>query len=102
MRRFSDLNIPSDGRKMFNCPVVSITEIVNCEIEIHDFVVDMKTQHGEGRALIKAQLKGEEVKFFTNCKPLKDVLSAIGEEDLPFATTIKKIKNGNSICYKFT
>lgn len=103
MRRFSDLNITSpDGKKMFNCKTVSITDIVNCEIEVHDFVADVKTLHGTDRMVIKVVVDGEEAKFFTNCQQIKNTMLAACENDLPFIATIRKVKTGNSTSYKFT
>ena len=52
-KRFSELGIKQqDDRKIFNCQQVSITDILNSEIEVLDYIPDMKTQHGEGRYLI--------------------------------------------------
>jgi hypothetical protein len=103
MRKFSDLKLPgSQGGKMFDCKTVSITEIVNCEIHVLDFVAGLKTLHGEGRVLIKISLDGQEAKFFTNCSAIKNTMLSLEENDLPFATTIRKIKTGSAASYKFT
>ena len=103
MKRFSDLKIPSaDGKKMFDCKTVSITDIVNCEIEVHDFEGDIKTQHGNDRMIVKIRINGEDAKIFTNCQQIKNVLNMSRPEDLPFTTTIRKIKSGNNASYKFT
>ena len=90
------------GERVFNCRTVSITDILNIEIEVHDFVSGIKTQHGEGRAIVKIKIDGEEAKFFTNSQQIKNSLIAIDTIELPFVTIVRKIKTGNSVSYKFT
>lgn len=54
MRKFSELGVTvQDERKMFNCSQVSISDVLNCEIIVEDFIPDVKTSHGEGRYLVK-------------------------------------------------
>lgn len=48
MRRFSELGIKQvDDKKIFNCQQVSISDVINCEIEVLDFIPNMKTTHGD-------------------------------------------------------
>ncbi len=71
-KRFSELGIKQqDDRKIFNCQQVSITDVLNSEIEVIDFIPGMKTQHGEGRYLIKFTQNGTEGKFSQTHPPLK-------------------------------
>ena len=50
MKKFSELGVTvQDERKMFNCSQVSISDVLNCEIIVEDFIPDVKTSHGEGR-----------------------------------------------------
>lgn len=43
MKRFSDLGVQTDdGRKIFNCQQVSITDILNSEIVVLGFQADIK------------------------------------------------------------
>ncbi len=105
MKRFSELGIKQqDDKKIFNCPQVSVTDILNSEIEVIDFLPDVKTKHGEGRYLIHYRTveDGEEGKFFTNSSSLKSVIDQIAKEDFPFITIIKAIKCGNGKIYQFT
>lgn len=103
-RRFSELGIQVDDRTIFNCQQVSITDILNSEIEVLGFLPDVKTKHGEGRCLIhfKHTEDGTEGKFFTNSTTLKSILSQVNEEDFPFVTVIKAVKCGNGKIYQFT
>ena len=103
MKRFSELNIcVKEDRKIFECKQVSITDIINSEIQIIDFIPDMKTKFGEDRYLILFSNDGVEGKFFSNSRMIKNVLDAIPEEDFPFVTTIKCLKCGANKIYKFT
>lgn len=103
-KRFSELGIRSDDRTIFNCQQVSVTDVLNSEIEVLGYLPDVKTQHGEGRCLIhfKRLDDGSEGKFFTNSSALKGVLSQVNEEDFPFITTIRAVKCGNGKIYQFT
>ena len=104
-KRFSELGIKQqDDRKIFNCPQVSVTDILNSEIEVIDYLPDVKTKHGEGRYLIHYRTTDgkEDGKFFTNSTALKSVLDQVKEEDFPFITVIKATKCGNGKIYQFT
>jgi len=105
VKRFSELGVTqTDNRKIFNCPQVSITDILNSEIEVLDFLPSVKTQHGEGRYLIKFRntYDNSEGKFFTNAAGLKSALDQIKTEDFPFLTVIRAVKCGNAKIYQFT
>lgn len=103
-KRFSELGIKQqDDRKIFNCQQVSITDVLNSEIEVIDFIPGMKTQHGEGRYLVKFRQDGQEGKFFTNSSAIKSVLDQIPKDEFPFLTTIRSTKLGSSgKMYQFT
>ena len=48
-KRFSELGIQqADSDKIFNCQQVSITDILNSEIEVIGFLPNVKTKHGGG------------------------------------------------------
>lgn len=102
MRRFSDLGIQQvDDKKIFDCNQVSISDIINCEIEVIDFIPNMKTSHGDDRYLVKFRQNGQEGKFFTNSSAIKSVLAQIPEDVLPFTTTIRCVKIGSGKMYQF-
>ena len=90
MRRFSELGIKQvDDKKIFNCQQVSISDVINCEIEVLDFV--------------KFRQDGQEGKFFTNSSAIKSVLDQIPKDEFPFLTTIRSTKLGSSgKMYQFT
>lgn len=102
-KRFSDLGIKQEDRRIFDCPLRSVTDIVNVEIEVTEFLADVKTKNGPGRYLVrfKSEAVGEG-KFFTNSKDLKGALAQVKEGDLPFLTTIKAVRCGQGKIYQFT
>lgn len=104
-KRFSDLGIkPADNGKVFNCQQVSITDILNSEIEILDYQANLHTAHGEGRYLIHFRMTDGslEGKFFTNSTNLKSCLDQIQETDFPVITVIKAVKCGKGKISQFT
>jgi len=103
VKKFSDLGVkPDDDRKIFNCQQVSISDVVNTEIEVIDFIADIKTKFGDSRYLVKVQQDGVLEKFFTNSTNIKSTLDKIPKEEFPFVTTIKATKCGNGKIYQFT
>jgi hypothetical protein len=105
MRRFSELGVSVEaGSNIFPVQQVSITDILNSEIEVLDYEAGVRTQHGENRYVVKIKADGKECKFFTNSTPIKEALEKISHEDFPFITVIraKKLGMGNSKMYYFT
>ena len=104
MRRFSELGIKQvDDKKIFNCQQVSISDVINCEIEVLDFIPNMKTTHGDNRYLVKFRQDGQEGKFFTNSSAIKSVLDQSPKDEFPFLTPIRSTKLGSSgKMYQFT
>lgn len=91
MKKFSELGVTvQDERKMFNCSQVSISDVLNCEIIVEDFIVKFKHSNGA------------DGKFFTNAASLKKTLDQIPKDAFPFSTTIKGMKCGNGKIYQFT
>lgn len=104
-KRYSDLGIQLDSAsEMYNCKQVSITDIVNTEIEVVEYTPDVKTQYGDNRYVIHFWYtdRNEDAKFFTNAKLIKEALGKIKKEDFPFTTVIKSSRCGNGKQYYFT
>ncbi len=113
MRKFSEMGItytPADGKKRFAGNVKRLGEIVNEEIEIHDFERDVRTKHGDKRYLVSYRDKrtGDFNKFFTNSEELKAQLeqAAAMEEGFPFETVVRSevftVDGERKFKYKFT
>ena len=69
MKNFKDLGVthtPADGKKRFKGATISIRELVNLPIVVHDFETGIKTEQGEDRCLVQIEMNGEMRKFFTN------------------------------------
>lgn len=103
---FSELGVKplDDGKAIFDVQVISIGEILNCEIEILDFQSGIKTNYGENRYIVKIRHEGKECKFFTDSKYIKHDLDQIDKSNFPFKTTIKQIRygTGNGKSFQFT
>lgn len=105
MKRFSELGVKiPEQNKVFNVQQVSITDILNTEIEVIDYLNEVKTKHGDGRCLVHFRdvKSGTEGKFFTASANIKIALEQIGKDDLPFITVIKAVKLGSQKKYQFT
>lgn len=100
MRSFKDLKVtykPANGQKYFPGDTISIRDLVNLKIIVHDFQLGVKTREGEDRCVVSIEMGGQMKKFITNSDEMKNVLSQIGEmqDGFPFETTIKAMSFGN-------
>lgn len=100
MRSFKDLKVtykPANGQKYFPGDTISIRDLVNLQIIVHDFQLGVKTREGEDRCVVSIEMGGQMKKFITNSEEMKNVLSQIGEmqDGFPFETTIKAMSFGN-------
>lgn len=100
MKSFKDLKVtyqPANGQKYFPGDTISIRDLVNLEIVVHDFQLGVKTREGEDRCVVSIEMGGQMKKFITNSDEMKNVLSQIGEmeDGFPFETTIKAQSFGN-------
>ncbi|WP_165025255.1 hypothetical protein [Dysgonomonas sp. ZJ279] len=95
MKNFSDFGINTlNDKNIFPVPSISITDVINFEIEVIDYESGVKTRHGDGRYVVKIKQNGIDCKFFTNATPIKEALDKIPKTDFPFKTTIKQQKFG--------
>lgn len=100
MRSFKDLKVtykPANGQKYFPGDTISIRDLVNLQIIVHDFQLGVKTREGEDRCVVSIEMGGQMKKFITNSEEMKNVLSQISEmeDGFPFETTIKAMAFGN-------
>lgn len=94
MKKFSELGVrPTEKGKVWDVPTISITDILNCEIEVCDFDL-VTTRFGEGRPILLIKHEGEAKKLFTSSKPISEVVSQLKPDDFPFQTIIKVKKFG--------
>lgn len=105
MRKFSDFGIEiKSDKEIYEVPKISITDILNCEIEVLEFQSNIKTIHGDDRCVVKISRHETEYKFFTNSKRLKQMLDQVPKDGFPFTTIIiqKRFEYGNGKTYEFT
>jgi len=93
-----------DDKKIFAVTQVSITDVLNCEIQVLGYESGIKTSQGDNRYIVKIIHDGIECKFFTNSSHLKEALDRIPKEEFPFMTIIKQQKygSGNAKAIYFT
>lgn len=108
MKNFKDLGVaytPADGKKRFKGTVISIRELVNLPVIVHDFETGITTEHGDDRCIVQIEMNGEMRKFFTDSEEMKSILQQIREmpDGFPFETIIKSEQFGkNKTKYIFT
>lgn len=107
MKKFADFGInPLAEKKIFPVARVSIEEVIDKEIEVLDFVSNVKTEHGDDRYILKVRSDevngGKECKLFTTSSTIKKSLDEIGPEGLPFLATIRQQRDGKWKTYYFT
>lgn len=104
-KRFCDLGIQLDsGSEMYDCEQMSITDIVNTEIEVMEYTPKVTTRYGDNRYVIhfKYTDRNKDAKFFTTAKDIKEALGKAKKDDFPFLTVIKCKRAGNGKRYYFT
>lgn len=79
------LQIPADEtNKHFNCKETTQQKLINISFWICDYIEGVKTKFGSGRTLVKIKMNRDDpdrdaLKFFTNSREIKYVLSKIRE-----------------------
>lgn len=108
MKKFSELKIdyiPADGKKRFPNKTMQLRQLVNVEIEVLDFEMDVKTKYGL-RCLVayRDPRTNEQYKFFTDCEEMKQALmKADSMGEIPFSTVIAADYFGDGkVKYRFT
>lgn len=110
MKEFKDFGLiyeGKDGKKFYDCPLYSLSDIQNIPLIISEYIQNIKTRQGDNRyiVLFKYVENGQEGKFFTSSDELKQMLDKISniEEGFPFKTVIVRKKlSDNKNKYIFT
>ena len=67
MKSFKDLKVtyqPANGQKFFPGDTISIRDLVNLEIIVHDFQLGVKTREGEDRCVVSIEMGGANEKVY--------------------------------------
>ncbi len=67
MKSFKDLKVtyqPANGQKYFPGDTISIRDLVNLEIVVHDFQLGVKTREGEDRCVVSIEMGGANEKVY--------------------------------------
>ena len=94
MKNFSEMGITTSNKKVFNVSQIRIDEVLNQELEIHDFHPNVTTKYGE-RHVVLLKLEGMERKLFTDSKKIKEQLEKVEKSDFPFTAKISVLWYGD-------
>ena len=67
MKSFKDLKVtyqPANGQKYFPGDTISIRDLVNLKIIVHDFQLGVKTREGEDRCVVSIEMGGANEKVY--------------------------------------
>lgn len=85
-----------DGKKIFDCPLVSLTELNKETIVVLDYETDIHTQHGERTLVLFEHPEKGKGKFVTKSEEMLSALDYIKAQDgFPFRTTITRVEIGH-------
>ena len=111
MKDFKDFNlqyVAEDGKKRFAGQKVSQSKLVNLELAIEDFEIDVQTPNGKRTVVsftyLSGPMQGQKAKYFTDDKQQLQFLQKIQEMGgLPFKTTLQMDSETGAITkYIFT
>ena len=111
MKDFKDFNlqyVAEDGKKRFAGQKVSQSKLVNLELAIEDFEIDVQTPNGKRTVVsftyLSGPMQGQKAKYFTDDKQQLQFLQKIQEMGgLPFKTTLQMDSEAGAITkYIFT
>jgi hypothetical protein len=103
VKKFSEMNIQVSQLNIFQAQQVTITEILNREVQVIDYQSNVKTTYGPDRYIVLIELEGNRMKFFTDSKRIKEQLDQVPKEDFPFLAIVSILKFGDKKkTYQFT
>ena len=111
MKDFKEFNlqyVADDGKKRFAGQKVSQSKLVNLELAIEDFEIDVQTPNGKRTVVsftyLSGPMQGQKAKYFTDDKQQLQFLQKIQEMGgLPFKTTLQMDSEAGAITkYIFT
>lgn len=111
MKDFKEFNlqyVAEDGKKRFAGQKVSQSKLVNLELAIEDFEIDVQTPNGKRTVVsftyLSGHMQGQKAKYFTDDKQQLQFLQKIQEMGgLPFKTTLQMDSEAGAITkYIFT
>lgn len=71
MKSFKDLKVtyqPANGQKYFPGDTISIRDLVNLQIIVHDFQLGVKTREGEDRCVVSIEMGGANEKVYNKLR----------------------------------
>ncbi len=72
-----EARLDADGKKIIDAPTITTSVIMGKEIEVREWVKDVKTSHGAGRWALRIGFYGSEHKLIINAAPVKTFISSL-------------------------
>jgi hypothetical protein len=96
MNRWQDLNIPTPERKNFIGEKISISKIINKEVEITAFKIEESKKCENGRCLtLQIKYAGENRVLFTGAQFLIKQMDKVDTSLLPIIAKVVKQEDGS-------
>lgn len=89
-----------DGKRIIDAPKISTSTVLGNEIEVVDWVRNVKTVHGEGRYALELILYGRHHKLIANSTDIKAVIDAMEGAGVTSFTATMRDKGGNRFCFE--
>lgn len=100
MNRWVDLNIPLPERKNFIGEKISMSKILNKDVEIIDYKIEDSKKCEGGKCLtLQLRFAGENLVLFTGARFLIKQIEKVEKNNLPVVVCIVKQEDGS---YLFT
>ena len=94
--RWQDLNIPTPERKNFIGEKISIAKIINKEVEITAFKIEVSKKYEGGRCLtLQLKYAGENRVLFTGAQFLIKQIEKVQQNQLPIIAKVVKQEDGS-------
>ncbi len=100
MKRWSELNIPLPERRSFIGEKISISKVINKDIELLDYKIEASKKNEGGKCLtLQLRFGGESRILFTGAQFLIKQIEMVEKESLPVVVCIIEQEDGS---YLFT
>lgn len=91
--------LDANGKKIIEVPAITTSVILGKEIEVKEWVKNVKTSHGDGRWVLRIEFYGSEHKLIINAAPVKAFIEGLEKAGVTrFMTIIRDKGNMHYDC----